>query len=192
MSVGCNGRWLGSSGAKSSRLMPRGTTVRAAMKTECWCAHPTERWAASLGLACVRPAWRGVAAWSERPRQADGHRREPGTEGSFFCFLCCGERYELDALSVLLDACHYARGKFEGCAAGGAIDARLRAGAYRFYKGFQLRMQRLNRWRREFFVPELGLRSRLFRGDTQSVATRVIERNVLVLLKKTYLAYALG
>src|SRR6267378_7909838 len=162
------------------------------MKTECWCAHPTERWAASRGPACARRAWKGVAAWSERPRQADERRREPGTEESFFCFLCCGERYELDALPVLLDACHYARGKFEGCAAGGAIDARLRARAYRFYKGFQLRMQRLNRWRRELFVPELGLRSRLFRDDTQSVATRVIERNVLVLLKKAHLAHALG
>src|SRR5438045_1167383 len=139
------------------------------MKMECWCARPTERWAAWPGPTCARRAWKVVAAWWEYPHQADGHSREPGTEGSFFCFLCRGERYELDALSVLLDACHYAGGKLEGCPACGTVNARLRARAHCLYKGLQFRMQRFSRGRWQLLIGKFGPRSAFFRGDAQGV-----------------------
>src|SRR5258705_14020635 len=102
------------------------------MKTECWCAHPTERWAASLGLACVHPAWRGVAAWSERPRRGEGGPRGTGNKETFFFFFWCGRRSEFDAVSLLLLACHYSGGQRYGGRAGGAVYARAWGRGYRF------------------------------------------------------------
>src|SRR6266478_7667163 len=93
---------------------------------------------------------------------------------------------------MLLDACHYARGKFQGGAAGLTVDARLAAVTHRFHKGFQFSAQRLDRWRGQLLIREFRLWGRFFRGDAQGVAPGVIERNVLVLLEKAHLAHALG
>src|SRR5467141_857937 len=93
---------------------------------------------------------------------------------------------------MLLDACHYARGKFQGGAASLTVDARLAAVTHRFHKGFQFSAQRLDRWRGQLLIREFRLWGRFFRGDAQGVAPGVIERNVLVLLEKAHLAHALG
>jgi hypothetical protein len=78
------------------------------------------------------------------------------------CFLSCGERYQLDALPMLLDACHYASGKFECGTACSAIHTRLLAGAYAIDKGLELGTQRLNVRRGQLLKCELRLRAGFF------------------------------
>src|SRR5216683_3074504 len=113
---------------------------------------------------------------------------ERGPWESFVYFLSRGKRYQLDALAMLLDACHHAGGKFEGGAACGAVHARLFTGAHGIDKGLELGAQRFNGRRRQLFKGELRLRTRLFHGDAQRVAPGVIERDVFMLLEESYLA----
>src|SRR5689334_20139215 len=128
--------------------------------------------------------WKDAAVWKQRPRRADGHLRERETGESFFCFLCRGERYKLDALTMLLDACHYARGKFQRGAACYSIYARLSACAHRFYKGFELSSQWFDTGRRQLLKCEFRLRAGFFHSHAQRVASRIIKRNIFMLLKK--------
>src|SRR5260370_7790658 len=107
---------------------------------------------------------------------------ERGPWESFVYFLSRGKRYQLDALAMLLDACHHAGGKFEGGAACGAVHARLFAGAHGIDKGLELGAQRLNRRRLHLFKDELRLRARLIYGDAQCFCPGAIELDVFFLL----------
>src|SRR5215470_5797356 len=91
---------------------------------------------------------------------------------------------------MFLDACHYPLRQIQSGAACMAACTRLTARAHTIEKFFQLRLQRLDRRRIEFFKCEFRLRSWLFNRDAQSVAARVVERNVFVLLKEAHLADA--
>src|SRR5260370_30946073 len=107
---------------------------------------------------------------------------ERGPWESFVYLLSRGKRYQLDALAMLLDACHYAGGKFEGGAACGAVHARLFAGAHGIDKGLELGAQRLNSRRRQLFKGELRLRARLFNADAQRIAPGVVDIDECILL----------
>jgi len=83
----------------------------------------------------------------------------------------------LDALSVLLDACHYARGKFERCAAGGAIDRAAPCACVPLLQRIPAPHATAQPLAPEVFVPELGLRSEFaVLTDKVDIATRAWNR----------------
>src|ERR1700722_7667077 len=91
---------------------------------------------------------------------------------------------------VLLDACHYAARQFQSRTAGGAVGGRFAARAHGLQKRLELRMQRFHARRGQLFKRKLRLRSGPPHADAQSIAPRVIERNVLVLLEESHFTHA--
>src|SRR6266403_2748984 len=130
-----------------------------------------------------------------------GHRTVLMTVESFLVFSRMVKRRQvrprmaarwLDARSVFLDACHYARCQLQSGAPGNAIGSRLFTSAYCVQKGFQLRAQGFDPRGGQFLKGKLGLGPWPLDADTQSVATRVIQGNVFVLLEEAYFANPLG
>jgi hypothetical protein len=107
-------------------------------------------------------------------------------------FLSGGESQQLDALGMLLDACHDALGKLQCGTSGDAIGGWVAASADGVNEGFKLGAERLDRRRREFLKSEFRLRAWAFDANAQGVTASVVERNIFVLLKETHLAHTLG
>jgi len=92
---------------------------------------------------------------------------------------------------MLLDACHYARGKFQGGAAGAPLtrgSVRVRTASTKDCSSAR-KGSTVDAVASHTRIPAAA---RFFRGDAQGIAPGVIERNVLVLLKKAHLAHAFG
>jgi len=112
ISVGCRGRWLGSSTTNLRALYraepPCARQWPPAQEEECWCGRPEGR-SQHRGRACADPTWKGAAALSERPRRADSISRNQN-RGIIFLFSVPRRTLPVGRAHHALDACHYARG----------------------------------------------------------------------------------
>ena len=93
---------------------------------------------------------------------------------------------------MIQDARHDPVRQLQGAASGACIDNGSRTIAHGLHKSPQLGCQRLFRPRGDRFEIELRLGSRLADTNAQRILARIIERDVLVLLKETKLANAFG
>src|SRR5713226_8640435 len=161
-SVGCSGKSLFTSTAKSSRFKSRGTTTRAAMDS-------SGREEGML-LCPLRGTMGNMAGTRVRSSSVVGRRRVLGASAE-------GGR-ALNGTRTLGIICLFSEPR-----------QTLPVGRARHAPGcLSSRGRQVRGRRRQLFKGELRLRTRLFHGDAQRVAPGVIERDVFMLLEESYLA----